>query len=72
MAVLTLALKDEQMRKVEEYAKKEERTKEELVDDAIDFYLHEKFMDEMNAHGRKYGITPEIIREEIRQMRAES
>jgi len=71
MAVLTMTVKDEKMQKVEERARKEERSREELVDAAIDFYLHEKFMDEMNAHGRSLGITPEIINEEIRRMRAE-
>jgi predicted transcriptional regulator len=41
MAVLTVTVKDERLREMDDLAKKAERTREELIDDAIDKYLRE-------------------------------
>ena len=70
MTTLTIPFRD-LLRKVDEFAKKEERSREELLDEAIETYLREKAIDELNAHGRRLGITPEVINEEIRQYREE-
>ncbi|MDR0330266.1 MAG: ribbon-helix-helix domain-containing protein [Chitinispirillales bacterium] len=71
MTTLTIPFRDDLLRKVDEFAKKEERSREELVGEAIEIYLREKAIDELNAHGRRLGITPGVINEEIRQYREE-
>ncbi|MDR2578293.1 MAG: ribbon-helix-helix protein, CopG family [Chitinispirillales bacterium] len=53
MAVLTL--KSERLQKVDEYARREGKSREEIIDEAIDKYLFEKFAAEQeraSAHNR--------------------
>jgi len=67
----TLTVDDDVLLKVDECAKEEEISREDVVNRAISLYLHEKLMDELNAHGRRLGITEEIITEEIKRSREE-
>jgi metal-responsive CopG/Arc/MetJ family transcriptional regulator len=73
MAVLTVNVPvlEEKVREVDDLAKREDRTRGEIVDEAIDKYLFEKFMVECHAHGRSLGITPDVVAEEIRLYREE-
>ncbi|MCL2219124.1 MAG: ribbon-helix-helix domain-containing protein [Chitinispirillia bacterium] len=69
MAVLTvnIPLMDVELKQVDDFARKEEKSREEVIRKAIEFYLREKTIDELNAHGQSLGLTPEIIAEEIRR-----
>jgi predicted transcriptional regulator len=67
----TLTVDDDILLKVDELAKEEEISREDVVNRAISLYQHEKLMDELNAHGRRLGITEEIIAEEIKHSREE-
>jgi len=67
----TLTVDDDVLLQVDECAKEEEISREDFVNRAIRVYLHEKLMDELNAHGRRLGLTEEIIAEEIKRYREE-
>jgi len=67
----TLTIDDDVVLKVDEYAKKEEISREAFVNRAVELYLREKFIAGLHEDGRRMGITPEVIAEEIRQYRAE-
>jgi len=67
----TLMIDDDVALKIDEFAKKEEISREDFINRAIRLYLHEKLMDELNEHGRRLGITEEIIAEEIKRGREE-
>jgi metal-responsive CopG/Arc/MetJ family transcriptional regulator len=67
----TLTVDDDVLLKVDELAKEEEISREDFVNRAIRVYLHEKLMDDLNAHGRRLGLTEEIISEEIKRSREE-
>jgi len=67
----TLMIDDDVVFKVDEFAKKEEISREDFVNRAIRLYMHEKLMDEFNEHGRRLGITEEVIAEEIKRGREE-
>jgi metal-responsive CopG/Arc/MetJ family transcriptional regulator len=72
MATLTVA--DDRLREVDEFAKKEERSREEIVDKAIEVYLLKKEWERMRQWGRELaatGITEEDVREEIKKCREE-
>ncbi len=72
MATLTVA--DDRLREVDEFAKKEERSREEIVDRAIEVYLLKKEWERMRQWGRELaatGITEEEVREEIKKCREE-
>ena len=66
----TLTVDDDVLLKVDECAKEEEISREDVVNRAISLYLHEKLMDELNAHGRRLGITEEIKRSREERRRA--
>jgi metal-responsive CopG/Arc/MetJ family transcriptional regulator len=67
----TLMIDDDVAFKVDEFAKKEDISREDFVNRAIRLYMHEKLMDELNEHGRRLGITEEVIAEEIKRAREE-
>jgi len=67
----TLTVDDDVLLKVDELAKEEEISREDFVNRAIRLYLHEKLMDDLHAHGKRLGITEEIIAEEIKSYREE-
>jgi metal-responsive CopG/Arc/MetJ family transcriptional regulator len=72
MAMLTVA--DDRLREVDEFAKKEERSRDEIVDEAIEVYLLKKEWERMRQWGRELaatGITEEDVREEIKKCREE-
>jgi len=72
MATLTVA--DDRLLEVDEFAKKEERSREEIVDRAIEAYLLKKEWERMRRWGRELaaaGITEEDVREEIKKCREE-
>jgi len=69
MATLTVA--DDRLREVDEFAKKEERSREELVDEAIYLYLREKTLNEIRNDIKNMGITEEDIYNEIKLYREE-
>ncbi|MDR2591715.1 MAG: hypothetical protein LBC59_02775 [Chitinispirillales bacterium] len=72
MATLTVA--DDRLLEVDEFAKKEERSREEIVDRAIEVYLLKKEWERMRQWGRELaatGITEEDVREEIKKCREE-
>jgi metal-responsive CopG/Arc/MetJ family transcriptional regulator len=71
VVMATLTVDDAVLLKVDECAKEERISREDFVNRAISLYLHEKLMDELNAHGRRLGITEEIIAEEIKRSREE-
>jgi len=72
----TLTVTDNRLQEVDEFAKKEELNRDELVDKAIRVYLNKKRLDEMDKwrreHIARYGvITEEEINEEIRKYKEE-
>ncbi len=67
----TLTMDDDVVLKVDEYAKKEEISREDFVNRAVELSLREKFIAGLHEDGRRMGITPEVIAEEIRLYRAE-
>jgi len=74
----TLTVTDERLSEVDEFAKSEERSRDEIVDEAIDFYLRQKSLSGVSEWGRemaKRGYTEdevmEIINEEVHRARAE-
>jgi len=73
MATLTVA--DDRLREVDEYAKNEERSREDIVNEAIYFYLRKKRWNKIFENGdrlaAKNGITEDVIAEEIRSYREE-
>jgi len=71
MAVMTMTVQGERLRKVEEYAKKEDKPREMIVDEAIDTFLRKKMLNEIREQSTAKGITEEVISEEIRQYREE-
>jgi len=78
MATLTVSIpfRDDLLRQVDDFAKKEELSRNELVDKAIRIYLNKKRLNEMREWRREYiaehgAITEEEINEEIRKCREE-
>jgi metal-responsive CopG/Arc/MetJ family transcriptional regulator len=77
MAVLTLSIpcKDETLRGIDEFAQKEERSREELVNEAVEIYLRRKRWDKIfaagNASATLYGITESDVNEAILEVREE-
>jgi len=69
MAMLTVA--DDRLREVDEFAKKEERSRDEIVDEAIYLYLREKTLNAIRDDIKKMGITEEDIFNEIKLYRKE-
>jgi len=67
MALLTID--DDVALKVDEFAQKEEISREDFVKRAIGLYLHGKLMDEVNEHGKRLGITEEVIADEVKRGR---
>ena len=83
MAILTVNVKDEKLLEVDAETIKEERSRDEIVDEAINMYLRQKAMDCFRTEGctpmamemaRKI-LTEEdfsaFVEEEIHQMRNE-
>jgi len=56
MATLTLA--DDKLRRVDEFAKKKERSREEVVDEAIDMYLRKNGRSKAEIVESLFGIIP--------------
>jgi len=78
MATLTVSIpfRDDLLQQVDEFAKKEELSRDELVDKAIRIYLNKKRLNEMREWRREYiaehgVITEEEINEEIMKCREE-
>jgi len=69
MATLTVA--DDRLSEVDEYAKEEERSREDIVNEAIYMYLREKKLNAIRDRIKSMGITEEDIFEEVRQCRKE-
>jgi len=72
MATLTVA--DDRLLEVDEYAKEEERSREDIVNEAITLYLRKKRWERLRQWGRELaatGITEEDVREEIKNCRRE-
>jgi metal-responsive CopG/Arc/MetJ family transcriptional regulator len=76
MATLTVNIpfRDDLLRQMDEFAKKEALSRDELVDKAIRIYLNKKKLSEMREWRREYVakhgvITEEEINEEIRKYR---
>ncbi|GBU20286.1 hypothetical protein R80B4_00162 [Fibrobacteres bacterium R8-0-B4] len=72
----TLTVNDEIVLKVDEFAKKEELSRDEIVERAIRVYLNGKIVNEMRELRREYierhgAITEEEISEEIRKYKEE-
>jgi metal-responsive CopG/Arc/MetJ family transcriptional regulator len=65
VAMVTLTVTDDRLRQVDEFAKEEARSREDVVDEAIDIYVRAKEWDNICAYGRshalKYGITEDVI-----------
>jgi predicted transcriptional regulator len=79
MAALTLTVKDDKLRKVDEFARQEGLSREDIVDEAIDIYLRQKssavgcsaWGREMAERGFTEDEVMNIINDEIHLMRAE-
>ena len=71
MAVMTMTVQGERLQKVEKYAKKEDKPREMIVDEAIDTFLRKKMLNEIREQSTAKGITEEVISEEIRLYREE-
>ncbi|MDR2693163.1 MAG: ribbon-helix-helix protein, CopG family [Chitinispirillales bacterium] len=77
MAVLTLNIscKDETLRGIDEFAEIEERSREELVNEAVEVYLRRKRWDRVFTDGSdlatRYGITEGDVNEAILEVREE-
>jgi metal-responsive CopG/Arc/MetJ family transcriptional regulator len=72
MATLTVA--DDRLREVDEYAKNEARSRDDIVNEAIEVYLRKKEWERIRQWGRELaatGITEEDVQEEIRRCREE-
>jgi len=73
MATLTVA--DDRLREVDECAKNEERSRDDIVNEAIYFYLRKKRWNKIFEEGDRLaaenGITEDVIAEEIRSYREE-
>src|SRR5215510_6531299 len=72
MALLTV--KDNRFREVEEFAKKVERSREDIVDEAIDIYLRTKALERLRQMGREMvtrGVTEEDVSEAFEEVWAE-
>jgi len=72
MAVLTVT--DARFQAVEETAIRESRTREEIVDEAIDLYVRRKAWARLRAVGQEMveaGITEEDVNEAFREVREE-
>jgi metal-responsive CopG/Arc/MetJ family transcriptional regulator len=72
----TLTVNDDVVLKVDEFAKKEELSRDELVERAIRVYLNGKIVNEMRELRREYiaqhgAIAEEDINEEIRKYKEE-
>jgi len=67
----TLSVTDDRLRQVDEFAKEESRTRENVVDEAIDEYLSEKRLNKIRDEVMSMGITEEDIALEIKRYREE-
>jgi len=67
----TLTVTDERLSEVDEYAKSEERSRDEIVDEAIYLYLREKKLNAIRDDIKRMGLTEEDIFNEIKLYRAE-
>jgi metal-responsive CopG/Arc/MetJ family transcriptional regulator len=71
MATLTVA--DDRLLEVDEYAKNEERSREDIVNEAISLYLRKKRWNKIFEEGDrlavKNGITEDVVAEEISSYR---
>jgi len=74
MAVLTVEVTDDRIRAVEETAVRESKTREEVIDDAIDSYMMRKAwarLQELGREMREKGITEEDVNQAFQEVRAE-
>ena len=75
MATLTVAVADDRLLEVDECAKNEERSRDDIVNEAISFYLRKKRWNKIFEEGdrlaAKNGITEDVIAEEIKSYREE-
>ena len=70
----TLTVTEDRLREVDKFAEKEERSREEIVNEAIDAYLRKKALAELRGLGRELaaaGITEDDVRAAIKEVRAE-
>jgi len=67
----TLTVTDDRLRQLDEFAKEESRTRENVVDEAIDEYLSEKRLNKIRDEVMSMGITEEDIALEIKRYREE-
>jgi len=77
VAVLTVNIpfENDLLLKVDKCAQKEDRSREDIINQATEIYLRAKEWDEICADGRKHalkcGITDDVINEEIKLYRKE-
>jgi metal-responsive CopG/Arc/MetJ family transcriptional regulator len=74
--VVSVVLEKELLEEIDKVAEKEEKTRSEILGYAADMYIkRKKDWDRIYAYGEslaaKYGITEEVITEEIRLYREE-
>jgi len=66
----TLTVTDDRLRQLDEFAKEEAVSREDIVDEAIAIYVRAKEWDSICAYGYshalKHGITEDVINEETR------
>jgi len=70
----TLTVNDDIVLKVDEFAREEERSREDIVSQAIEVYLLKKEWERIRLWGRELaatGITEEDVKEEIKKCREE-
>ena len=70
-STVSIPFENDLLQRLDEFAKKEARSREEVINQATWIFLHARLMDECQAHGRKMGLTEEIINEEVRLGREE-
>jgi metal-responsive CopG/Arc/MetJ family transcriptional regulator len=73
MAVLTLNIPfaADLVQTLDDYVRREETSREDVINRATWVFLHKQFMAECQAHGKRVGITPEIISEAIKEVSGE-
>jgi metal-responsive CopG/Arc/MetJ family transcriptional regulator len=67
----TLIVTDDRLRQIDEFAKEEALSRENIVDEAIDEYLSEKRLNKIRDEVMSMGITEEDIAQQVKLYREE-
>jgi metal-responsive CopG/Arc/MetJ family transcriptional regulator len=67
----TLTVTDDRLRQIDEFAKEEALSRENIVNEAIDEYLSEKRLNKIRDEVMSMGITEEDIAQQVKLYREE-